>query len=96
MGIPMRDEEMGAIHVESNSRVVIGLFLRGELATSRWRDKLSRIQKFNLSSGTERLPSRCHTNLKEHWKHRHCDKWGEFLHQDQRHVRDSREKGEQT
>ena len=39
-------------------------------------------KKFNLSSPTEREPSRCHANLKERRNHSYCDKWWEFLHHD--------------
>ena len=38
--------------------------------------------EINLSGATERVPSRCHANLKERWNHHHCDKWWKFLHQD--------------
>jgi hypothetical protein len=38
-------------------------------------------KKFDLSSSTERVPSRCHAT-KGHWNHHHCDKWWEFLHRD--------------
>ncbi len=39
-------------------------------------------KKFNLSGPSEREPSRCHANLKEHRNYYHCDKWWEFLHHD--------------
>ena len=39
-------------------------------------------KKFNLSGPTERVPSRCHGNLKEHRNYYHCDTWWEFLHHD--------------
>jgi hypothetical protein len=41
-------------------------------------------KKFNLSGPTERVPSRCHANLKEHrnYHYYYCDKWGEFPHHD--------------
>ena len=39
-------------------------------------------KKFNLSGPTERVPSKCHTNPKEHRNYYHCDKSWEFLHQD--------------
>jgi hypothetical protein len=39
-------------------------------------------KKFDLSGSTERAPSRCHANLKEHWNPQHCGKWWEFLHKD--------------
>ena len=40
-------------------------------------------KKFDVSGPTERVPSRCHRDLKEHRNHHYyCDKWREFLHHD--------------
>ena len=35
-------------------------------------------KKFDLSGPTERVPHRCHANLKEHRNHYYCDRWWEF------------------
>jgi hypothetical protein len=39
-------------------------------------------KKFNLAGPTERVPSRCHANVKEYRNYYYCDKWWEFLHHD--------------
>jgi hypothetical protein len=40
-------------------------------------------KKFNASGPTERIPSRCHGDLKEYRNyHHHCDQWRELLRHD--------------
>ena len=45
-------------------------------------------KKFDPPVSTERAPSRCHANLRERRNYYYCDKWREFLHHDQRQMRD--------
>ena len=83
VSIQVRCERLGGTHVEAKSRVV-NRRIRGEPFTNQQRHNYHEYKKFNLSGPTERVPSRCHANLKEHrnYHYYYCDKWGEFPHHD--------------
>ena len=78
----MHDEGIGATHVEANSRVVVGRYCRRSFPRTSGATNYHEYKKFDPSGSSEREPSRCHANLKEHRNYYYCDKWWEFLHHD--------------
>jgi hypothetical protein len=69
-------------HMSKLTRVLLMAAFAMSLPQAGGATNYHEYKKFDVSGPTERVPSRCHTNLKERRNYHHCDKWREFLHHD--------------